>query len=70
MFGSGKQMAKHGRFGDTLLAHINPQEAALLKARGGSGTINPMTGALEFANRDDFDADFYLDQFQDLAKAG
>ncbi len=30
MFGSGKQMAKHGRFGDTLLAHINPQEAALL----------------------------------------
>lgn len=70
MFGSGKQMAKHGRFGDTLLAHINPQEAALLKARGGSGTINPMTGALEFANRDDFDADFYLDQFQDVAKAG
>lgn len=70
MFGSGRQMAKHGRFGDTLLAHINPQEAALLKARGGSGTINPMTGALEFANREDFDADFYLDQFQDVAKAG
>ena len=70
MFGSGRAMAKHGRFGDTLMAHINPQEAALLKARGGSGTINPMTGALEFANRDDFDADFYLDQFQDVAKAG
>ena len=29
-----------------------------------------MTGALEFANREDFDADFYLDQFQDVAKAG
>ena len=31
-----------------MLAHINPQEAALLKARGGSGTINPRTGLREF----------------------
>ena len=31
-----------------MLAHINPQEAALLKAHGGSGTINPKTGLPEF----------------------
>jgi hypothetical protein len=31
-----------------MLAHINPQEAALLKAHGGSGTINPHTGLPEF----------------------
>jgi len=37
-----------GRGGDTILAHINPEEARLLKARGGSGTINPMTGLPEF----------------------
>lgn len=37
-----------GRGGDTILAHINPQEARMLKRRGGSGTINPMTGLPEF----------------------
>ena len=37
-----------GRKGDTILAHINPREAALLKRRGGSGTINPETGLPQF----------------------
>jgi len=37
-----------GRGGDTLVGHINPQEAALLKALGGAGTVNPSTGLLEF----------------------
>jgi hypothetical protein len=37
-----------GRNGDTILAHINPREAALLRERGGSGTINPETGLMEF----------------------
>ena len=37
-----------GRYGDTVLAHINPKEAALLKARGGAGTANPETGLPEF----------------------
>ena len=37
-----------GRGSDTMLAHINPREAALLKQRGGSGTINPYTGLREF----------------------
>lgn len=43
-----KNLASKGRYGDTMLAHINPEEAALLKARGGAGTINPKTGLPEF----------------------
>lgn len=43
-----KELPKHGRYGDTIVAHINPQEAALLKSLGGSGTINPTTGLPEF----------------------
>ena len=42
---------KKGRGKDTLLAHITPEEAKLLKKRGGRGSINPKTGLLEF---DDF----------------
>lgn len=41
-------LAGYGRYGDTMLAHINPQEAALLKSRGGAGTVNPITGIREF----------------------
>jgi hypothetical protein len=37
-----------GRGRDTILAHITPREAALLKARGGRGSTNPDTGLLEF----------------------
>jgi hypothetical protein len=37
-----------GRGRDTVLAHIMPEEAALLKRMGGSGTINPETGLPEF----------------------
>ena len=37
-----------GRGKDTILAHINPQEAALLKRAGGSGEPNPETGLPEF----------------------
>lgn len=42
------ELAKMGRGGDTILAHITPGEAALLKSRGGSGTINPYTGLPEY----------------------
>lgn len=42
------EIASQGRNGDTMLAHINPQEAELLKALGGSGTTNPETGLPEF----------------------
>ena len=41
-------LQRQGRKGDKMLAHINPQEARMLKRRGGSGTINPMTGLPEF----------------------
>jgi hypothetical protein len=43
-----KELQDMGRGGDTILAHINPQEAALLKRMGGSGTINPNTGLPEY----------------------
>ena len=43
-----------GRGKDTVLAHITPKEAALLKNRGGRGSKNPETGLLEFD--DGFDA--------------
>jgi hypothetical protein len=41
-----------GRNGDTILAHINPREAALLRDQGGAGTINPETGLPEFYDDD------------------
>lgn len=43
-----QELANMGRNGDTMLAHITPGEAALLRRRGGSGTINPATGLPEF----------------------
>jgi len=43
-----KAIASYGRNGDTMLAHITPAEARMLRRRGGSGTINPNTGLPEF----------------------
>jgi hypothetical protein len=43
-----KDLGKLGREGDTELAHVNTWEANLLKAHGGSGTINPVTGLREY----------------------
>jgi len=43
-----QDIARMGRRGDTMLAHITPEEARLLRRRGGSGTINPVTGLPEF----------------------
>ncbi len=45
-----QELPKYGRMGDTMVAHINPQEAQMLKAMGGSGTTNPTTGLPEFGN--------------------
>jgi hypothetical protein len=45
-----KFLQEQGRDGDTILAHITPEEAALLKSRGGAGTINPVTGLREYKN--------------------
>jgi hypothetical protein len=48
--GGVADLAAYGRNGDTMLAHITPQEAAMLKRMGGSGTINPYTGLPEYAS--------------------
>ena len=44
----GQYLAGMGRGGDSILAHITPEEAELLKSRGGAGTTNPSTGLPEF----------------------
>lgn len=43
------EIARQGRGGDTMIAHINEAEARLLMALGGAGTINPKTGLPEFS---------------------
>lgn len=45
---AARQLAAQGRGGDTMLAHINPREAAMLRSMGGSGRINPRTGLPEY----------------------
>jgi hypothetical protein len=45
-----EMIRQRGREGDTVLAHISPQEAGILQLLGGSGTINPYTGLPEFKN--------------------
>ena len=55
-----KTIASYGRNGDTMLAHITPAEARMLRRRGGSGTINPATGLPEF---------FLKKAFKSLGKA-
>lgn len=45
---AARKVQAAGRDGDTVLAHINPAEAALLKRMGGAGSINPRTGLVEY----------------------
>jgi hypothetical protein len=49
--GLGTELAKMGRNGDTMMAHVTPEEAQLLQGLGGSGTINPATGMPEFFSK-------------------
>jgi hypothetical protein len=44
-----KNIADKGIDGDTELAHINKEEADLLKRAGGSGTINPHTNLKQYS---------------------
>jgi len=64
-----ERMRRLGRDGDTILAHINPQEARALMQMGGRGTVNPATGAIEFAREDTFDADLYAARNADVVEA-
>ena len=45
---AARQLQAAGRGGDTMLAHINPREAEMLRRMGGAGTINPHTGLPEY----------------------
>lgn len=75
--GSPRLMAealrRMGRRGDTVLAHITPEEADMLMQAGGAGSINPDTGLPEFARRDygDFDdaGDFVRNTQSDVLSA-
>jgi hypothetical protein len=42
------EVAAAGRGGDELLAYLSPESVELLKANGGAGTTNPVTGLPEF----------------------
>jgi len=43
-----RYLASYGQRGDTMLAHITPEEARLLKSIGGAGTLNPYTQLPQF----------------------
>lgn len=73
MMGGGTDIAqlaemirRFGRGEDKILAHITPEEAAMLKQQGGSGEVNPMTGLPEFQR----DYDFDLGSYEDIAAGG
>lgn len=51
---AANELRKRGRGNDTILAHINPREAMMLKQAGGSGAINPKTGLPEFDDAGDW----------------
>jgi hypothetical protein len=65
--GLAQLLRSKGRGKDSILAHINPQEAALLKRNGGSGSINPETGLPEF--QEDYSYDSSGD-YSSLSTAG
>ena len=47
-----EDLAGKGIGGDTELAHVNKTEMAVLRAMGGSGTINPNTNLIQFMDDD------------------
>lgn len=48
----GKTLQNMGRNGDTVLAHLTPEEARFLHDITDGGSINPQTGLMEFWNGD------------------
>jgi hypothetical protein len=48
MAAAASNLAALGSGRDNMLAHINPQEAAMLMRMGGKGNINPRTGIRQF----------------------
>ena len=60
-------LQSQGRRGDSVLAHINPKEAALLKKMGGAETVNPVTGLPEYFQITDYGSGFGSDYDQTVA---
>ena len=60
-----RMLAGKGRGGDSLLAHITPKEAMILKESGGAGTTNPETGLLEFY--DEYSSEQFAPGPEDIA---
>ena len=50
-----EMLRRHGRKGDTVLAHISPGEARLLDRVTDGGSVNPRTGLPEFADESSTD---------------
>ena len=64
--GLAQLLRSKGRGKDSILAHINSQEAALLKRAGGSGEPNPETGLPEFQEDYTFgELPSYFDQYDE-----
>lgn len=69
-------LQSQGRRGDSILAHINPKEAALLKKMGGAETVNPATGLPEYFKISDYGFEYGADyadanqRAQQVADAG
>lgn len=56
---TARELAKYGGGKDTILAHINAEEAALLAKLSG-GKVNPHTGLPQFGWLQDWSSDFSL----------
>jgi len=54
---AARLVASKGAGHDTLLAHINPKEASVLRSMGGRGIVNPKTGLPGFDGGDDSEGD-------------
>jgi hypothetical protein len=68
---AAEMIRRQGREDDTVLAHITPQEAGILKLLGGSGTINPYTGLPEFKSWNPFKSDnVYSSAAKEIGRVG
>lgn len=63
-------LAKKGRGGDSMLVHITPREAGMLKEAGGAGTVNPDTGLMEFYETYSVPTDFGFESASTYTPAG
>ena len=63
-------LSKKGRKGDTILAHINREEAQKLLEDGGSGTTNPDTGLPEFYEGEDYLGQVNPSDYPELYQGG